>query len=93
VVVSRLVVALQTCVAVEEKVKLGGVADARVDDSAGHAVAGAVAVAVAGWEEARIVTLLHHHKCDGGLVALTQGRKGLEVGVRWGDSGKKEGGM
>ena len=83
VVVSRLVVALQTRVAVEEKVKLGGVADARVHDSARHAVARLVLVVSVCWEQACRVVLVDDHKRDWGAVAVLQvlaGPEGVCVG-------------
>jgi hypothetical protein len=81
--VRRLVVPLQSSVTVEEKVKLVGVADARVNNCTRDAVAGPVAVAFGGGEEARVVALLHDHEGDRGLVVVAQGGKSLKRVGGW----------
>ena len=80
-VVTGLVMSFQASMAIQEEVKLGGVADVPINHSTRQAVPGLVSVAVVprGGEEAGVVPLLHHHKSDGRAVAPASlhGKAGL----------------
>jgi hypothetical protein len=70
IVVGRLVVTLQSSMTIQIKVKLGGVADALVNHSAGQAVAAPVLVVLISWEEAGVVVFGGHDVGYGGAVAF-----------------------